>query len=225
MNQERNYMEFVFSPQGLAVDISNGILKSDDTGFLYCGKIETFDISNNSITSDKMDSNISLSGLNVNVITGSSIYSENITCNNLYVRNGQITQQGETGPTVSTSLQGVAVYNTSSVTLTTSRTQNILITTDGDTTLTLPNTPPNGTYFDITRYTNYNVVINASGTDNIQNLPRPTTSASNTIIPELEGSIIMYVTAADGTGWFFGIWGITIIYFNGTWYVTKQVIN
>jgi hypothetical protein len=221
MSQERNYMEFVFSPQGLAVDVSNGILKSDDAGFLYCGKIETFDISNNSITSDKLESNISLYGLNVNVITGSSIYSENITCNNLYVMNGQ---QGETGPIIPTSLQGVAAY-ASSVTLTTSSPQNILITTDGDTTLTLPNTPPNGTYFDITKYTNYNVVITASGTDKIQNLPRPTTSASNTTIPELEGSIIMYVTSADGTGWFLGIWGITIIYFNGTWYVTKQVIN
>ncbi len=104
---ERNYMEFVFSPQGLAVDISNGILKSDDGGFLYCSKIETSDISNNSITSDKLDSNITLSGLNVNVITGSSIYSDTITCNNLYVNNEQLTQQGsETGPTGPRGLQG-----------------------------------------------------------------------------------------------------------------------
>jgi hypothetical protein len=209
MNQERNYMEFVFSPQGLAVDVSNGILKADDNGFLYCGKIETIDISNNSITSDKLDLNLNL---NVNVITGSSIYSDMITCNSLYVRNGQ------------QCLQGVAMYS-SSITLTTSSPQNILITNDGDTTLTLPNTPPNGTYFDITRYTNYNVLINASGTDNIQNLPRASTSASNTSILAPEGSITMNVTSADGTGWFFGIWGITIIYFSGTWYVTKQVIR
>jgi hypothetical protein len=207
MSQERNYMEFVFSPQGLAVDISNGILKSDDTGFLYCSKIETFDIANNSITSDKLDSNISLSSLNVNAITGSSIYSENITCNNLYVANGQ---QGG---------QGVAIY-VSSVTLTSSSPQNILITSDSETTLTLPNNPPNGTCFDITRYTNYNVVINASGTDHIKNLPRPSTSGSNTTVPELASSIIMYIS----TGWFLGIWGITIIYNSGTWYVTKQVI-
>jgi hypothetical protein len=100
---ERNYMEFVFSPQGLAVDISNGILKSDDAGLLYCSKIETSDISNNSITSDKLNSNITLSGLNVNVVTGSSIYSDTITCNNLYVMNSQelLTSsgvEGETGP-------------------------------------------------------------------------------------------------------------------------------
>lgn len=200
-------MEFVFSPQGLAVDISNGILKSDDGGFLYCSKIETFDIANNSITSDKLDSNISLSSLNVNAITGSSIYSENITCNNLYVANGL--------------QQRVSVY-ASSVTLTTSSPQNILITNAGDTTLTLPNNPPNGTCFDITRYTNYDVVINASGTNNIQNLPRPSRSESNTTIPELTSSITMY---PDATGWFLGIWGITIIYNSGIWYVTKQVIN
>jgi len=105
----RNYMEFVFSPQGLAVDISNGILKSDNDGFLYCSKIETNDISNNSITSNKLDSNISLSGLNVTVITGSSIYSDTISCNNLYVQNGQLTQQGtqgETGLQGPTGLQG-----------------------------------------------------------------------------------------------------------------------
>jgi len=202
-------MEFVFSPQGLAVDISNGILKSDDAGFLYCNKIETIDIANNSITSDKLNSNISLSGLNVNVITGSSIYSETITCNNLYVANGQGIQKG------------VAVY-TSSATLTTSSPQTILITTDGGTTLTLPNNPPNGTCFDITRYTNYDVVINASGTNNIQNLPRPSRSESNTTIPELTSSITMYT---DGSVLFLSIWGITIIYNSGIWYVTKQVIN
>jgi hypothetical protein len=202
-------MEFVFSPQGLAVDISNGILKSDDGGFLYCSKIETIDIANNSITSDKLNSNISLSGLNVNVITGSSIYSETITCNNLYVANGI--------------QKGVAVY-ASSVTLTTSSPQTILITTVGGTTLTLPNNPPNGSCFEITRYTNYNVVINASGTNNIQNLPRPSTSESNITIPELASSITMYVTSTDGGGLFFGIWGITIIYNSGIWYVTNQVI-
>jgi hypothetical protein len=505
MSQERNYMEFVFSPQGLAVDISNGILKSDDGGFLYCSKIETSDISNNSITSDKLNSNISLTGLNVNVITGSSIYSDTITCNNLNVMNGlQQTQresglQGPTGPTGlqgatglqgttglqgptgPTGLQGVnglqgptgpaglqgatglegptgvfvsgqnitasniyastitttedsyinsirvgqgsvtgrnialginaldssitgsgsntaigynslssnisgsyntgigasslsnnisgsnnvaigsdsqyenqsgsfnigigvsplykniignnntaigcnSLYNTirndnvaignnslqynitgsgnvaigynsggstgnirsvnctfigtsanssnsnytnstaiganafitasnqivlgdtsvtqvtttgtisaasfmtgavvvvSNATLTTSSPQNLLIRTAGITTLTLPNTPPNGTCYDITRYSNFNVVINATGTNNIQNLPRPSTRASNTTTPALATSITMLVTATDGTGWFFGIWGISIVYNSGVWYVTNQII-
>ena len=109
MSQERNYMEFVFSPQGLAVDISNGTLKSDNGGFLYCSKIETGDISNNSITSDKLNPNISLSGLNVTVITGSSIYSDTISCDNLYLQNNSIQQsgQGSTGLQGSTGSQGL----------------------------------------------------------------------------------------------------------------------
>jgi len=482
-------MEFVFSPQGLAVDISNGILKSDDAGFLYCSKIETSDISNNSITSDKLNSNISLSGLNVNVITGSSIYSDTITCNNLYVQNGQLTQQGtgtgtgETGPTglqgpqgatgiqgvtgptgpqglpgigitgefisgsnitatniyattittitdsfvnsirmgqgtvtgaqntafginaldsaigsaqnntaigynsltsntsganntsigcnslsnnisgyqntavgenaqvsndtglnnvalgvsslymnvsgdnntaiglnslyntisdtnvgvgnnslqynkigtgnvavgfssggtigntgstnctfigtssnsgnanytnstaiganavitasnqivlgnssvtqittnaafaVSSIIAGVALYSaTPNITLTTSSPQNILITNTTGTTITLPNSPINGTYFEIARFTNYTVVINRSGTDTIQNLPRATTTVSNTTKPALATSISMFITSADVSGWFFGIWGITIVYNSGVWYVTNQTL-
>jgi hypothetical protein len=477
-------MEFVFSPQGLAVDISNGILKSDDAGFLYCSKIETSDILNNSITSDKLDSNITLSGLSVNVITGSSIYSDTITCNNLYVNNGQLTQQGSsTGPTGPIGLQGetgpigatgatgpqglpgigitgtfisgsnitanniyattittttdsfvnsirmgqgtvtgsqntafginaldsvigtigsntavgynsltsntsgydntsigshalsynisgnfntavgvesqlcnidglqnvslgraslyanengdnnvaigndslfynkananiavgvgsmyyntvgygnvavghgsgsslgntgsinciyiglnansgnanytnstaigansvitasnqivlgnssvtqittsgsisvssviaeVALYSaTPSITLTTQSPQNIIITNTTGTTITLPNSPINGTSFEITRFTNFTVVINRSGTNTIQNLPRPRTTVSNTTKPALATSISMFVTSPDSSGWFFGIWGITIVYNSGVWYVTNQTI-
>ena len=145
--------------------------------------------------------------------------------NQIVLGNSSVTQVTTSGTISAVSfMTGVAIY-ASSVTLTTSSPQNILITNPSTTTtITLPNTPSNGTCFDITRYTNYNVVINAAGTNNIQNLPRPSTTASNTTTPALANSITMLVSATDGSGWFFGIWGITIVYNSGVWYVTNQII-
>lgn len=52
------YIDFDFSTKGLAINLANGVIISDNEGLLVCKLIETQDISNNSITLPKLDPSI-----------------------------------------------------------------------------------------------------------------------------------------------------------------------
>jgi hypothetical protein len=52
------YIDFDYSTKGLAINLPNGTIKSDQEGCLICDLIVSADISNNSITLDKLDESI-----------------------------------------------------------------------------------------------------------------------------------------------------------------------
>ena len=52
------YIDFDYSTKGLAINLPNGTIKSDQEGCLICDLIVGADISNNSITLDKLDESI-----------------------------------------------------------------------------------------------------------------------------------------------------------------------
>ena len=62
------YIDFDYSTKGLAINLPNGTIKSDQEGCLICDLIVGTDISNNSIALDKLDESIlSLLGSNLRV--------------------------------------------------------------------------------------------------------------------------------------------------------------
>jgi hypothetical protein len=64
------YIDFDYSTKGLAINLPTGTIKSDQEGCLICDLIVGTDISNNSISLDKLDESIlSLLGSNLRVGT------------------------------------------------------------------------------------------------------------------------------------------------------------
>lgn len=98
------YIDFDFSTKGLAINLPNGVIKSDVEGCLTCDLIITSDISNNSITQEKLDYNISPHFIDISDNNTSNIYyptfSSSINAQNrLYIdsNSGPLTYTPSTG--------------------------------------------------------------------------------------------------------------------------------
>lgn len=98
------YIDFDFSTKGLAINLPNGIIKSDTEGCLICDLIVATDISNNSITQEKLDYNLSTHFIDISDNNTSNIYyptfSSSINAQNrLYIdsNSGPLTYTPSTG--------------------------------------------------------------------------------------------------------------------------------
>jgi len=100
------YIDFDFSTKGLAINLPNGVIKSDVEGCLICDLIVANDISNNSITQDKLDYNIASHFIDISDNNTSNTYYPtfsssivNGTYNRLYVdsNTGPLTYTPSTG--------------------------------------------------------------------------------------------------------------------------------
>lgn len=100
------YIDFDFSTKGLAINLPNGTIKSDEEGCLVCDAIVAKDISNNAITQEKLDYNIATHFVDISDNnTANTFYPtfvsaiDNVSYNRIYVdsKTGPLTYIPSTG--------------------------------------------------------------------------------------------------------------------------------